>query len=109
MAYQDLPTEGRVFTIARAVAVAGGGNVQAVLPLYERFSIYIQVSAATNITVVLSPNEGAEVFNTTPLVIFGAAGTEVVLVEHIANFVRLVSTNPITITALVMGIPFQGR
>jgi len=93
---------GETVTIASAIDISGGvvGNVGN----YNRWSLYINASAAIDITVELSPDAGATYYDISesPLV-FSAAGDEVYEMGYTANRIRLTGSNVNVCTVQIRG------
>jgi len=85
-------TSGEVVTIANNVAINGG--VVGVLNNYQRWTLFIYVSAAINITVELSPDGGTNYYDIAESPIsFAVAGDGVYEMGYIANRIRLTGSN----------------
>ena len=70
----------------------------------RRFSIYISVDGATDITLSLSPDSGDHIFNIGTIKSFTSAGDDVILIEHICNYFEVGTSNAVKITIFVAGL-----
>ncbi len=87
-----------LYPIAVAVAVGAGATVtQANIAPGIYYDLFIKVSAATNISVEISPDGGTS-YNLGNVAVFGAAGDDVVSFSSKFNWIRITTSGAVTWT-----------
>lgn len=94
--------DGETIDLATGIDISGGVNRD--LGNYNRWSLYLSVAGAIDITVRLSPNGGANNFliDESPIS-FAAAGEKVIEFGYTANHIILVGSNSTNVRAQIRG------
>lgn len=96
--------EGRNYVLARLLPILPGGLVQGGLPVSEKVTLFLSVSAATTLTFAISPNRGVDTFACGTLT-FAGAGTDVLTINEICNWVSITTSGAIVLTAIAVVLP----
>ena len=104
---EKMTTEGRyVYAIlADEVQAQAGQKFEHIWEIpVRRFTIFLKVNGATDITLSISPDSGAHIFDLGTVKSFTGAGDDAILVEHVCNYIEVGTSNAVTITILVAGL-----
>jgi len=94
--------EGETIDICEDADISGG--VVAALKPFKRFTLFLKVAAAIDITVELSPNNQTTWFTIPESPIsFAAAGDDVLEVGYDATHIRLTGSTTDAVTASIRG------
>jgi len=95
--------EGETITICTNADTSGG--VTASLKNFKRWTLYLKVSAAMDITIELSPDGGTTWYEIPESPIsFSAAGDDVLEVGYDATHIKLTGSTTDTVTAQIRGV-----
>ena len=104
---EELKTQGKYIyaILAEEVQAKAGQKFHYLFELpIRRFTIFLKVSGATDITLGVSPDSGDHVFNLGTVKSFSSAGDDAILVEHVCNYIEVGTSNAVKITILVAGL-----
>jgi len=94
---------GEIVDIASAEDISGG--VTAELSNYDRWTLFIHVAAAVDITVELSPDDGDTWYEIPESVLsYGGAADDALEFGYDATHIRLTGSNTTDTTAQVRGV-----
>jgi len=96
---------GTLYTPWDSYATEADESVTQALADFDRFTLYLDGSDASDITVEISPDGGTTVYEIpeSPLS-YGAAFVDVNIIDYNCNWIRLTTSAAITITAQIRGI-----
>jgi len=95
--------EGETITIANNEDISGGKT--AALKNFKRWTLYLKVSAAMDITIELSPDGGTTWYEIPESPIsFSAAGDDVLEVGYDATDIKITGSTTDTVTAQIRGV-----
>jgi hypothetical protein len=99
----ELRKRGETINICKDADISGG--IVAALEPFRRFTIFLKVTAAIDITVELSPDNQTTWFTIPESPIsFTAAGDDVLEVGYDATHIRLTGSTTAAVTAIVRGV-----
>ena len=95
--------EGETITIASAEDISAGKT--AALKNFKRWTLYLKVAAAMDITIELSPDGETTWFEVPESPIsFSAAGDNIIEMGYDATHIRLTASTTDNVTALIRGV-----
>jgi len=95
----------RTYTIKKDYAASPGESFTLSIPeTFEKASLYIKVDGATDISLSISPDGGSTIYDLGVVSSFTAAGDDAHLIEHIFNWIKIVTSLGVTLTLQLRGI-----
>ena len=100
---QQIIDEGETITIASAEDISAGKT--AALKNFKRWTLYLKVAAAMDITIELSPDGGTTWYEAPESpVSFSAAGDNIIEMGYDATHIRLTASTTDAVTAQIRGV-----
>ena len=100
---QQIIDEGETITIASAEDISAGKT--ATLKNFKRWTLYLKVAAAMDITIELSPDGGTTWYEAPESpVSFSAAGDDIIEMGYDATHIKLTASTTDAVTAQIGGV-----